>query len=87
MPLELRTKRCSCQGKSETLGIPVNGEEIGYCYPVGDRESESPTRAKVSHQLGSEVHVQAGQPEYEAGRSKNPGRVLSPENGIVADSG
>ena len=48
------------QGKSETLGNPVNGDEIGYCYPVGDRECESPIRARVSHQLGNEVYVQAG---------------------------
>ena len=50
---------------------------------MGDRKCENPTRAKISHPLGSEVHVQAGQPEYEAGRSKNPGSVLSPKNGIV----
>ena len=46
-------------------------------------ESESPTRVKVSYQLGSEVHVQTGQPECGAGRNENPGRVLSPEKCIV----
>ncbi len=27
--------------KSETLGIPVGRDEMGYCYPVGDPEPGS----------------------------------------------
>jgi len=34
---DLRTKRSSRRGKPETLGTRVNRDEIGYCYPVGDR--------------------------------------------------
>jgi hypothetical protein len=26
----------SCQGKSETLGVPQKRNEIGWCYPVGE---------------------------------------------------
>jgi len=40
------TSRLSCQGKSETLGIPVGRDEMGYYYPVGDLDTlcrESPT--------------------------------------------
>ncbi len=43
---ELITSHFSCQGKSETLGIPVGRDEMGYCYPVGDLDTlcrESPT--------------------------------------------
>ncbi len=35
------TRRSSCQGKSETLGIPVGRDEMGYFYPVGDPEPGS----------------------------------------------
>ena len=35
------TNRYSCRGKSETLGIPIGRDEIGYCYPVGEIQHES----------------------------------------------
>ena len=35
------TSQCSCQGKSETLGILLKRDEMGYCYPVGDPEPGS----------------------------------------------
>jgi hypothetical protein len=59
------TNQSPWQGKPETLGFHASRDETGYCYPVGDHMSESPTSLKVSHQVRTEIHVQTRQWEYE----------------------
>jgi hypothetical protein len=54
---------------------------MGCCYPVGASGlRSSPTRRKPSQHVGSELHVQTQQWEYEAGRNKDAGCVIEPRN-------
>jgi hypothetical protein len=60
---------------------------VGLALTLSRMDCGSPTRSKISHQAGREIHGQTRQRESGAGWIKCAGFVLSPEKCIIVDIG
>jgi hypothetical protein len=81
---ELRT--WSCQGKSETLGVPRKREEIGCCYPMGEgRMIQFPSGQRLTTRPAVKSEGKPGNGSPKPDGIEGAGSVLSSEICIVVD--